>query len=97
LSRSGKSITASDIIKAIIEMDFGPADNLVPLLEQELAGMWHRWSRLTIVYRSNTQASKTKAKPTGPGRGKPRKSNADTTVEDEEESAEVRTDGAIDV
>jgi DNA polymerase epsilon subunit 3 len=38
LSRSGKSITASDIIKAIMEMDFGPADNLVPLLEQELAG-----------------------------------------------------------
>jgi DNA polymerase epsilon subunit 3 len=38
LARSGKSITASDVMKAITEMDFGPADNLVPLLEVELAG-----------------------------------------------------------
>jgi len=37
LARSGKSITASDVIKAISEMDFGPADNLIPLLEIELA------------------------------------------------------------
>lgn len=37
LARSGKSITASDVIKAITEMDFGPADNLIPLLEIELA------------------------------------------------------------
>ena len=38
IARSGKSITASDVIKAIMELDFGPADNLVPLLEHELAG-----------------------------------------------------------
>jgi len=37
-ARSGKSVTASDVIKAIIELDFGPAQNLVPLLETELAG-----------------------------------------------------------
>lgn len=39
LERSGRSITAGDVIKAITELDFGPADNLVPILEQELAGM----------------------------------------------------------
>ena len=38
LARTGKSITASDVIKAITELDFGPADSLVPLLEIELAG-----------------------------------------------------------
>jgi len=38
LDRSGRSITAGDVIKAITEMDFGPADHLVPILEQELAG-----------------------------------------------------------
>lgn len=38
LARSGKSITASDVLKAITEMDFGPADELLPLLEMELAG-----------------------------------------------------------
>lgn len=37
-ARSGKSITAADVLKAINEMDFGPADALIPLLEQELAG-----------------------------------------------------------
>ncbi|ORY29339.1 hypothetical protein BCR39DRAFT_174537 [Naematelia encephala] len=38
LARSGKSITASDVLKAITELDFGPADVLIPQLEQELAG-----------------------------------------------------------
>ena len=38
LARSGKSITASDVLKAVTEMDFGPADELLPLLEAELAG-----------------------------------------------------------
>lgn len=38
LERSGKSITAGDVLKAVTELDFGPADALVPILEQELAG-----------------------------------------------------------
>lgn len=65
-----------------MEMDFGPADNLVPLLEQELAGTWPKQGDdLTVVYRANTQASKTKSKPAVPGRPKPRKSNATTEID----------------
>lgn len=48
LSRAGKQITAGDVIKAITEMDFGPADALVPILEQELAG---EFAGHHIVYR----------------------------------------------
>ncbi|CAD6575340.1 MAG: hypothetical protein TREMPRED_001357 [Tremellales sp. Tagirdzhanova-0007] len=60
------SITASDVIKAIVELDFGPADNLLPLLEIELA-----------AYRNNVLAAKaSKVKPSGPGRGRGRRSNA---------------------
>jgi len=71
IARSGKSITASDVIKAIIDLDFGPADNLVPILEHELA-----------VYRNNLQAAKaSKAKPPGPGRGRRRKSDATGDVD----------------
>ncbi|WOO76696.1 DNA polymerase epsilon subunit 3 [Vanrija pseudolonga] len=66
LSRSGKSVTASDVLKAITELDFGPADALVPLLEQELQ-----------AYRQNLAATKAaKAKPPGPGRGKGRRKSA---------------------
>ncbi|KAL7419339.1 hypothetical protein Q5752_006177 [Cryptotrichosporon argae] len=61
LGRSGKSITASDVLKAIQEMDFGPADALIPLLEQELA-----------AYRANMAAAKAR-KPPGPGRGNGRR------------------------
>lgn len=38
VARSGKMTTAADVLKAIQEMDMGPADNLLPILEQELAG-----------------------------------------------------------
>lgn len=37
-ARSGRQITAADVLKAIAELDFGPADNLIPQLEIELAG-----------------------------------------------------------
>lgn len=39
IARSGRTVTAADVIKAITEMDFGPADALVPIMEQELAGV----------------------------------------------------------
>ena len=38
LGRSGKTVTAADVLKAIQDMDMGPADQLIPVLEQELAG-----------------------------------------------------------
>jgi len=47
LARSGKSITAGDVLKAITDLDFGPADELVPLLEQELAGEYLHAARGT--------------------------------------------------
>ncbi|WVN89143.1 uncharacterized protein L203_104359 [Cryptococcus depauperatus CBS 7841] len=63
-ARSGKTVTAADVIKAITEMDFGPADVLVPIMEQELA-----------AYRSIQAKVKANKKPPGPGRGRgPRKS-----------------------
>ncbi|KAL1413008.1 hypothetical protein Q8F55_000757 [Vanrija albida] len=88
LSRSGKSITAADVLKAIIELDFGPADALVPLLENELQ-----------AYRQQLIAAKAaKAKPAGPGRGKGRrKSGAEGDVsmtgEGEEEGEEEGDEG----
>jgi DNA polymerase epsilon subunit 3 len=38
VNRSGKTITPADVLKAVSELDFGPADVLIPLLERELAG-----------------------------------------------------------
>ncbi|GFZ45492.1 hypothetical protein JCM24511_03218 [Saitozyma sp. JCM 24511] len=82
LARSGKSITASDVIKAITELDFGPSDNLVPLLEHELA-----------AYRTHVQAVKAaKGKPAGPGRGKGRRS----TNVNQEEDVDMDGGGAAD-
>lgn len=40
INRSGKTVTPADVLKAISELDFGPADQLIPLLERELAGMY---------------------------------------------------------
>lgn len=37
-NRSGKTVTPADVLKAISELDFGPADQLIPLLERELSG-----------------------------------------------------------
>jgi len=66
-------------------MDFGPAENLVPVLEQELAGESCATENtvhcLPSAFRANVLASKAKAKPPGPGRGRARKSNAATDVE----------------
>lgn len=46
-SRSGKIVTAHDVLKAIVDMDMGPADQLVPILEKELAGVFcHLASRV---------------------------------------------------
>lgn len=98
------------MIKAITDLDFGPADNLVPLLEHELAGE-HRFSRSAVglcgsagrgeaadlaAYRNLAQAAKlSKSKAAGPGRGKKRKSN----VAGEEGAAdgEDDEDGDVDV
>ncbi|WVW82545.1 hypothetical protein I302_104556 [Kwoniella bestiolae CBS 10118] len=65
LARSGKTITASDVIKAIQDLDFGPSDALVPLLEQELQ-----------AYRNHIQAAKLAKKSASAAKGKgPRKSS----------------------
>ncbi|WVQ77113.1 hypothetical protein IAR50_006796 [Cryptococcus sp. DSM 104548] len=73
-SRSGKTVTAADVIKAITEMDFGPADALVPIMEQELA-----------AYRNQQARAKANKKPPGPGRGRgPRKSAASKAGADED-------------
>lgn len=79
-ARSGKQITAGDVIKAITDLDFGPADALVPLLEQELA-----------AFRANVAASKAaKVKPPGPGRGRRRQSapGEESMVVDDDEEGE---------
>lgn len=88
-------------------MDFGPAENLVPLLEQELAGEVIDCEKtvhgLHSAFRANVLASKAKAKPPGPGRGRARKSNAATDVEmasvgadadkDDDEQGVIEIDG----
>ncbi|ODN92027.1 hypothetical protein L198_05699 [Cryptococcus wingfieldii CBS 7118] len=83
-SRSGKTVTAADVIKAITEMDFGPADALVPIMEQELA-----------AYRNHQAKAKANKKPPGPGRGRgPRKSAASKAGGDEDvEMAEGGEEG----
>jgi DNA polymerase epsilon subunit 3 len=97
LARSGKSITASDVIKAITELDFGPSDNLVPLLEHELAGKCcsttFRAALDSLAYRTHVQAVKAaKGKPAGPGRGKGRRS----TNVNQEEDVDMDGGGAAD-
>ncbi|WVQ97646.1 hypothetical protein IAU59_004760 [Kwoniella sp. CBS 9459] len=89
VDRSGRTITAADVLKAITELDFGPADALIPLLEQELA-----------TYRDNIQKAKLAKKAlsgaaSGPGKGRGRKSGASaitdqdvTMVEGEDEGDE---------
>ncbi|WWC86459.1 uncharacterized protein L201_001336 [Kwoniella dendrophila CBS 6074] len=91
LDRSGRTITAADVIKAITELDFGPSDALVPLLEQELQ-----------AYRNHVQAAKLAKKSasasTG-GRGKAgRKStgtvnDGDVEMVDDDEEAEDNENG----
>ncbi|WVR06067.1 hypothetical protein IAU60_003095 [Kwoniella sp. DSM 27419] len=71
LARSGKTITAGDVIKAVIDLDFGPADALFPVLEQELG-----------AYRRIMTKAKLAKKPAGPGKGRgPRKSTGTVQAE----------------
>ncbi|KAE8542826.1 hypothetical protein D1P53_000889 [Cryptococcus gattii VGV] len=78
LARSGRTVTAADVIKAITEMDFGPADALVPIMEQELA-----------AFRNIQQRAKAAKKPPGPGRGRgPRKSAASTRADEDVDMGE---------
>lgn len=51
-SRSGKTVTAADVLKAVQELDLGPADHLIPILERELAGTLRVYARLMPAYRS---------------------------------------------
>ncbi|KAK1925461.1 histone-fold-containing protein [Papiliotrema laurentii] len=81
LARSGKSITASDVMKAITEMDFGPADNLVPLLEVELAA----YRALNQSSKSSKSSSTTTKQPASTGRARGRKSNVTEQGADEDE------------
>ncbi|OXC81510.1 hypothetical protein J005_06360 [Cryptococcus neoformans] len=84
IARSGRTVTAADVIKAIIEMDFGPADALVPIMEQELA-----------AFRNIQQRAKAAKKPPGPGRGRgARKSAASTRAGEDVDMAE--TEGEVD-
>ncbi|KAL0241971.1 hypothetical protein I308_106145 [Cryptococcus tetragattii IND107] len=78
LARSGRTVTAADVIKAITEMDFGPADALVPIMEQELA-----------AFRNIQQRAKAAKKPAGPGRGRgPRKSAASARADEDVDMVE---------
>ncbi|OCF37681.1 hypothetical protein I316_00808 [Kwoniella heveanensis BCC8398] len=75
VDRAGRTITASDVLKAITELDFGPADALIPLLEQELA-----------TYRNNIQQAKLAKKASsgaagGPDKGRGRKSGASAVTD----------------
>jgi DNA polymerase epsilon subunit 3 len=105
IARSGKTVTAADVMKAISDLDFGPADNLLPVLEQELAGELYSGSSpypliqmlsvLRPAYRNLQQSAKAaKAKPPGPGRGRgPRKSNvAESDREQIDNADEDRAD-----
>ncbi|OWZ60800.1 hypothetical protein AYX15_06943 [Cryptococcus neoformans] len=84
IARSGRTVTAADVIKAITEMDFGPADALVPIMEQELA-----------AFRNIQQRAKAAKKPPGPGRGRgARKSAASTRAGEDVDMAE--TEGEVD-
>ncbi|OXG11198.1 hypothetical protein C366_06237 [Cryptococcus neoformans Tu401-1] len=84
IARSGRTVTAADVIKAITEMDFGPADALVPIMEQELA-----------AFRNIQQRAKAAKKPSGPGRGRgARKSAASTRAGEDVDMAE--TEGEVD-
>lgn len=85
------------MIKAITELDFGPSDNLVPLLEHELAGKCcsttFRAALDSLAYRTHVQAVKAaKGKPAGPGRGKGRRS----TNVNQEEDVDMDGGGAAD-
>ncbi|OXB34137.1 hypothetical protein LQV05_002026 [Cryptococcus neoformans] len=84
IARSGRTVTAADVIKAITELDFGPADALVPIMEQELA-----------AFRNIQQRAKAAKKPPGPGRGRgARKSAASTRAGEDVDMAE--TEGEVD-
>ncbi|AAW46916.2 expressed protein [Cryptococcus deneoformans JEC21] len=86
IARSGRTVTAADVIKAIIEMDFGPADALVPIMEQELA-----------AFRNIQQRAKAAKKPPGPGRGRgPRKSAASTRAGEDGDMAETEGEAAVE-
>ncbi|XAO27128.1 hypothetical protein I312_105970 [Cryptococcus bacillisporus CA1280] len=82
IARSGRTVTAADVIKAITEMDFGPADALVPIMEQELA-----------AFRNIQQRAKAAKKPSGPGRGRgPRKSAVSMRADGDVDMAETEGD-----
>ncbi|WVQ61964.1 uncharacterized protein L199_000097 [Kwoniella botswanensis] len=81
VSRSGKTITASDVIKAITELDFGPSDALVPLLEQELQAYRNHIQAAKLAKKSAANANKNKG---------PRKSSG--TVNDGEGDVEMVDD-----
>ncbi|OCF54299.1 hypothetical protein L486_08213 [Kwoniella mangroviensis CBS 10435] len=81
VSRSGKTITASDVIKAITELDFGPSDALVPLLEQELQAYRNHIQAAKLAKKSAANANKNKG---------PRKSSG--TINDGEGDVEMVDD-----
>ncbi|BEJ01907.1 hypothetical protein CcaverHIS631_0605890 [Cutaneotrichosporon cavernicola] len=77
VSRSGKQITAGDVLKAIADLDFGPSDALLPLLEQELAS-----------YRAIQAAAKARKAPPKKRGKEPEEGMAVDEEEEEEEHEE---------
>lgn len=81
-------------------MDFGPADALVPIMEQELAGVsihLKGWilnelmnpDAMFLAFRNIQQRAKAAKKPPGPGRGRgPRKSAASTRADEDVDMVE---------
>ncbi|WWC66192.1 uncharacterized protein I206_100093 [Kwoniella pini CBS 10737] len=88
-ARSGKTITASDVIKAITELDFGPSDALVPLLEQELQAYRHQIQAAKLAKKSAASANKSK---TGPRKSTGTVNDGDIEMGDDDEAEDVEDD-----
>ncbi|WWC58807.1 uncharacterized protein I303_101351 [Kwoniella dejecticola CBS 10117] len=93
IARSGKTITASDVIKAITELDFGPSDALVPLLEQELQAYRNQIQAAKLAKKAAAGVSKSKAAGAGPRKSTGTVNDGDVDmVDDEDDEAEAEED-----
>jgi DNA polymerase epsilon subunit 3 len=93
LDRSGRSITAGDVIKAVAEMDFGPADVLVPILEQELAAYRAQVAAAKAAKAKGGAARRAKAKAAAGADGDADVSMAVDDDEDDDDGEEGEGEG----
>ncbi|WVF70257.1 hypothetical protein IAT40_005046 [Kwoniella sp. CBS 6097] len=90
VDRAGRTITASDVLKAITELDFGPADALIPLLEQELASYRNEIQKAKLAKKALSGAAP------GPGKGRGRKSGASAVTDQDVSMVEGEGEGDED-